>query len=163
MSLLHSELDCQWLWLSFGSLGGLHHDMLCDICHKREATIHMTHIMGDAVTPGHFCGQCYETSKRAEAHDLTAALQVGCRYCGGESYSGGNDPLATLSGTHRISFMCKPCAEEYFRHLRQKWPGFGDVAMTREQRAQIHPSDVPVVFREADEHMKKWVADRGSQ
>jgi protein-arginine kinase activator protein McsA len=137
--------------------------MLCDICHEREATIHVNHIMGEVVTPSNFCSQCYEASKPAEAHDLTAALHDGCRYCGGEPFSGGYDPLALMSGTHRISFMCKPCAEEHIRYLREKWPGFGDVAMTREQMAQVHASDIPVVFREVDEHMKKWVADRGSQ
>jgi hypothetical protein len=65
-----------------------------------------------------------------------------------------------MSGTRRISFMCKPCAEEHGRFLREKLPGFGDPSITDEQIGRIHASDTSAVFREAEEHMKKWVAER---
>jgi hypothetical protein len=118
---------------------------------------------GDEPKRRDLCSECFESSYHTEASGITKAWEAGCQYCGGPPEMGGADPLATLGGTQKLRCMCRPCAEEYARFLRQKWPGFGDVAMTSEQRAKIHPSDIPIVFREADEHMKKWVADRGSQ
>jgi hypothetical protein len=68
-----------------------------------------------------------------------------------------------LSDPGGISFMCDPCAEEYYRFLGQRWPGFGDATITGEQIAAIHATDKMAVFREAEEHMKKWVAEKQSQ
>jgi hypothetical protein len=56
--------------------------------------------------------------------------------------------------------MCKPCAEEYYRFLRQAWPGFGDPSISDKQIANINASDRLAVFTEAEGHMKKWVADK---
>ena len=81
-----------------------------------------------------------------------------CRYCGGEPYSGGGDPMAGLRGVRKVSFMCRPCMEEYVGFLSAKWPGFGDVEITDEQISNIRRSDKAAVFRDAEEHMKKWVA-----
>jgi protein-arginine kinase activator protein McsA len=136
--------------------------MFCDICHEREATIHMTHIVGDAVSPTHFCSQCYEASKPAEARGLTAALDAGCRYCGGEPYTGSGHSPDGLSSISNLSFMCKPCAEEYFGFLRLKMPGFGSDTLTTEQAAKLAKYDRAAIFTEAEEHMKKWVAERDS-
>jgi len=136
--------------------------MLCEICHQREATCHLNTIKDGAVTTRDLCDECFAASNPTQAHELTTAMKTGCRYCGGEPFSGGYDPLALMGGTHRVSFMCEPCAKEHIRYLREKWPGFGDVGMTREQMSQVHASDIPAVFRDVEEHMKKWVADRGS-
>jgi len=59
--------------------------------------------------------------------------------------------------------MCKPCAEEYFRFLRQKLPGFGDPDITAEQIAEMQKHNIAGVLAEAKEHMKKWVKGRDSQ
>ena len=77
--------------------------------------------------------------------------------------AGGPDPIALLSGIQRVTMMCKPCSEEYYRFLGEKWPGLGNLAITEEQIANIRNSDTAEVFREAEEHMKKWVADRNSK
>src|SRR5271169_4280723 len=124
--------------------------MRCEMCQEREATIHNTSIVGEVVKPSNLCEECFEASKPTEARDLAKALQVGCRYCGGEPYSGGGYSLAGLSGGRSMSFMCKPCAEEYYRFLREKWPGFGGVAITDEQFADLHRTDDAAVFREAE-------------
>lgn len=134
--------------------------MLCDICQEREATIHNTQIVGAVLKRSDLCDKCFEFSKPNENQGLAAALQTGCRYCGGEPYSGGDDPIAMLSGVRKVSFTCKSCADEYSRFLRQKWPGFGEPTITTEQIAKIRTSDSSPILIEADEHMEKWVADK---
>jgi protein-arginine kinase activator protein McsA len=137
--------------------------MLCDMCKQGEATIHTTHIVvGDTQRHLNLCGKCFETSKPADARDLTTALQSGCRYCGGEPHIGGADPIVGIRGIRKSSSMCKPCAEEYYRFMRQAWPGFGDPSISDEQIANINASDGPAIFTEAEEHMRKWVADKKS-
>jgi hypothetical protein len=59
--------------------------------------------------------------------------------------------------------MCKPCAEEYFSFLRQRMPGFGSETVTKEQIDKIVKCDRAAIFAEAEEHMKKWVAERGAR
>jgi protein-arginine kinase activator protein McsA len=134
--------------------------MLCDICQEREATNHATQIVGDVLTHSNLCNKCFEDSKPTEARDLATALQAGCRYCGGEPYSGGYDPIALLSGIYKISFMCKLCTEERSRFLRQKHPGFGEATVTKEQIAKILASRSSPISIKAEEHMKKWVSEK---
>ena len=141
--------------------------MLCEKCNQREATIHITEVTigaGGVSKKTNLCSECSESSGGPdEVRGLAAAWKnARCRHCGGEPSSGGHDPIAGLRGIRTMSFMCKSCAEEYHRFLRQKWPGFGDVTITDEQIAAIHATDKPAVFRDAEEHMKKWVAKRRS-
>jgi protein-arginine kinase activator protein McsA len=133
--------------------------MLCDICQEREATNHTTHMVGDSLTHSNLCNKCFEASKPTEARDLATALQAGCRYCDGEPHGGGYDPVALLSGIRTLNFMCKPCTEEYYRFLRQKCPGFGETRITNEQTANICTSDFSTILIEAEEYMKRWVAE----
>jgi len=143
----------------------IQNDMLCDLCQKREATVHTTHctnIADDVPKQSHLCDECLESSNPAQVGELRNAFEAGCRYCGGRSDSGGFDPVAMLRGIREMSFTCRPCAEEYFRFLRQTLPGFGEATITTEQIAVIRTHNMAAVLMEADEHMKKWVADRGS-
>lgn len=93
---------------------------------------------------------------------VTPAWEAGCQYCGGPPVSGGDDPLATLGGSHKLRCLCQPCFDEYHRFIQVKLPGFGTATMTKEQIAKIKTVDIPAMFNEADAHMKQWVADRGS-
>jgi hypothetical protein len=142
--------------------------MLCEKCNSREATIHITEVTSGTAGVSkttNLCSECSESLGTSdEVRQMSAAWKnARCRYCGGEPSCGGGDPIAGLSGTRGMSFMCGPCAEEYYRFLGQKWPGFGDVTITDEQIAAIHATDKPTVFRAAEEHMKKWVAERHSR
>jgi protein-arginine kinase activator protein McsA len=137
--------------------------MLCDMCQEREATIHSTHIVGGVQRQRNLCNYCFEASKPAEACDLATALQAGCRYCGGEPHGGGGDPISGFRGARKMSFMCKACAEEYYGFLRQTWPGFGEASISDEQIAEIHASDKLAIFMDAEEHMKKWAANKKSR
>jgi hypothetical protein len=42
-------------------------------------------------------------------------------------------------------------------------PGFGSDTLTKEQAATLAEDDRAAIFTEAEEHMKKWVAERDSQ
>ena len=53
--------------------------MLCNICHKKEATVHLTEIINDKITKMHLCEECAQQKSEAmEAHfdlsDLLAGL-----------------------------------------------------------------------------------------
>lgn len=132
--------------------------MLCDICQEREATIHNTHIVGEVLRHSNLCNKCFEDSKPTEARDFATALHAGCRFCGGEPYTGSSHSPDGLSNIRNLSFMCKRCAEEYFRFLRLKIPGFTSDTLTKEQAAKLATYDTAAIFTEAEEHMKKWLA-----
>ena len=133
------------------------------MCHERAATIHLTDIVGDGLKRTNLCDKCFETSKPNDARGLATALQAGCRYCGGEPAGGGPDPIARMCGIYKVSFMCKACAKEFSRFLSQKLPGWGEETITPEQAVKIHPFDIPAIFIEADEHMKKLAAEKNSK
>lgn len=141
--------------------------MLCEKCNKQEAVLHFTENWAGASTSKetNLCADCARLFRGLEGiSNLDAVLNgAPCRYCGGEPYSGGGDPIAGLSGVRKVSFMCKPCAEEYSRFVCEKLPGFGDAGITDEQVANIHKADKAAVFRKVEEHMKKWVAERRSE
>jgi len=94
---------------------------------------------------------------------ITNVWAAGCQYCGGPTAIGGADPLATIGGIHKLRCMCRPCAEEYHRFLQLKMPGFGTLSMKKEQLAKMKTYDIPAIFTAAEEHIKKWVAERDSQ
>ena len=135
---------------------------LCDNCHERPATCHICHSHSVQESKS-LCRECFESSNPTVVSGITKEWGAGCRYCGGEPYSGGGHSPDGLSGTMKLSFMCKSCAEEYFRFLSQKLPGFGEPDMATEQVAEMRKHNMAGVFNETEEHMKKWVAERDSQ
>ena len=139
--------------------------MLCDICQKREATSHETHctnIKGEVPKERHLCNECFEASYPTQAHEMATAFKVGCKYCGGKPEIGGDDPFSTLTGDHKMRFLCKSCAGEYFGFVRRRLPGFGTGNITKDQIATIQKTDIPALFTELEEHMRKWVSKRDS-
>ena len=140
--------------------------MLCDLCKKREATVHTTVCTsnaGDEPKRSDLCPECFESSYHPHANDITKVWAAGCQYCGGPPAIGGADPLATISGVPKLRCMCKPCGKEYHSFLQSKMPGFGTLTMTKAQLARMKTYDIPAIFAEADEHMRKWVKDRDSR
>jgi protein-arginine kinase activator protein McsA len=141
--------------------------MLCEICKKREATIHLNQTDGDVVAHSDFCEGCFEAANPKVGRGLGAVWQAGCKYCGGEPAIGGLDAFAALSGASQMSVMCQPCADEFHRFLDQKWPTFSECArsatVTQELIASIKRCDTAAVIREAEEHMRKWIEKTGSE
>ena len=137
--------------------------MLCENCHQREATCHVNTIGGGAMTSRDLCSECFESSDHTEAKGITKVWEAGCQYCGGPPVIGGADPLASIGGIHKLRCMCRPCADEYHRFLEVKMPGFGSDTLTKEQAAKLAKHDFAAILTEAEEHMKKWLAERDSQ
>jgi len=134
--------------------------MLCDKCQQREATRHITNVTstaGDVPTTRDLCSECFETFSPI-TRDLAAELRAGCCYCGGEPYCACPDLAAALSGAHRTRAICSRCWQEFSRVMSVKLPGMGRGSIAPEQAANL-----PAIFTEVHEHMKKWVLDRGSQ
>lgn len=129
--------------------------------------MHNTEVAGDVQKTRDLCERCFQATEPARAVDLAAALKAGCRYCGGEPYAGGVSLLPRPTGIHGISFMCRPCSEEYYRFLDHKIPGFVECArtatVTDDLIAKVRACDFSVILTEVEGHMKKWVADRGNR
>jgi hypothetical protein len=141
--------------------------MICEICGQREATVHEMHIAGDVQKSRNMCEHCFQATAPAQAGDLAAAHRAGCRYCGGESYAGGGSLPSGPAGAHRISFMCQSCTGEYYRFLEYKMPGFVQCArtatVTEDLLIELRACDFLAILSQVEEHMKKWVAERGQR
>jgi protein-arginine kinase activator protein McsA len=141
--------------------------MLCEICQQRDATVHQTQIAGDVQKSRNLCEQCFQTTEPAQASDLGAALKAGCRYCGGEPYAGGGSALPGQASVCAVSFMCKPCTEEYYRFLDSKIPGFVEcgrmATVTDDLIARMRACDMSTIFADIEVHMKKWAAERDTK
>jgi protein-arginine kinase activator protein McsA len=138
-------------------LGGTPHDMLCESCHKNEATCHICTIVDGISQSTDLCIECYEASSPG-ARDLAAAQRdARCEYCGGQPCSGGTDIFAMVSGVQKLKFMCMPCSLEHNRYVQQQLHPDASGLSQHEQLAMLRKLD-----READAHMKQWVSERGS-
>ena len=128
-----------------------------------------TNIAGEVLKKRDLCAECFEVAKPTEPLPWAGVSQASCRYCGGKPVVSGSGSSASLSAIQsmEMTFQCGPCAEEAFRFLEQKWPGFGECArtatITEELIATMQKCDSSAVYAELEEHMKKWVAERDSQ
>ena len=140
------------------SLGGSHHDMLCEICHKNEATCHVYTIVDGISQSRDLCSECHEASS-PEARDFAAAQRdARCEYCGGQPCGGGTDIFAMITGVQKLKFMCMPCSMEHSRFIQQHLQPDASRLSQHEQLELIRK-----VNDEADTHMKQWVLDIGSR
>ena len=127
--------------------------MLCERCQKSEATVFSTFIVrhgehaGDStVRRRNLCHGCAhaEGFAYAESPDvasqMAAALEAGCGYCGEKG----------------VTIMCQPCAAEFRRISQEKGVAFRAAKPTREDMERLVN-----IMREVEEHMKKWVSERG--
>jgi len=129
--------------------------MLCEVCHEREATIHDTNIAGDAITTQNLCNECFEFRDASRAQELSSVSQAGCSYCGGEPQCTCPDLSAASGDAQKLCVLCGPCAQEFYRFIGLKLPGFATGKITPEQVPQV-----PTVLAELDRHMKQWVSGR---
>ncbi len=132
--------------------------MLCENCHQREATCHITEIEGDVTKSRDLCSECHEASS-PEAREFAAA-QPGarCQYCGGQPCAGGTDFLALVAGVQKLKFMCMPCSMEHNRYIQQHVQQDASELSQQEQLSLLRKLD-----KEADQHMRRWVSERGTQ
>jgi hypothetical protein len=69
---------------------------------------------------------------------------------------GGTDSLALITGVQKSKFMCLTCSMEHNRFVRQQLQADTSELSQPEQLALLRKLD-----RAADEHMKRWVSERG--
>lgn len=128
--------------------------MLCEICRQREATVHETNVVGDAVTTQDVCRECFEIAEPSEARELMGVFSAGCHYCGGEPHCTCPD----LTGdAEKLWTLCANCAQEFYRFMDVKLPGLSEGKVEPEVALQV-----PMILAELDRHMKQWVSDRHS-
>jgi protein-arginine kinase activator protein McsA len=137
---------------------GTSYVMLCERCQKNEATCHVCTIVDGVSQSRDLCIDCHEASS-PEAREFSAAQRdAHCEYCGGQRCAGGTDFLALVTGVQKLKFMCMPCSTEHNRYVQQQLQQDASGLSQREQLVWLRKLD-----READEHMKQWVSERGSR
>jgi len=130
-------------------------NMLCESCHQRDATCHVTSILGDVMQKRDLCEECF----KAVSPDMGAALSPNarCHYCGGEPFCAGNDFLALAMGLQETKVLCVPCSEEFHRFAQRELVALPDGLSQERQLAEIRQ-----LRERADAHMKRWISERGS-
>jgi uncharacterized repeat protein (TIGR04138 family) len=134
--------------------------MLCERRQKRDATVFLTTSIEEVVTPRNLCPECFEidqpeTARMTAEHEsaggwsicqagpsaqMLAELEAGCRYCGKKCGA----------------TFCRRCLEEFQRVMELKGVDSNAGEWTAEQRTSMLKA-----MQEVEEHMKKWVAERG--
>ncbi|MFA5271312.1 MAG: UvrB/UvrC motif-containing protein [Candidatus Omnitrophota bacterium] len=74
--------------------------MVCDICHKNIATVHLTEVINDKVVEMHICQHCTKTEEFKENLSVQELL-------------GGLMDLAEAKNKEKISLKCTSCGLTY--------------------------------------------------
>ena len=131
--------------------------ILCEVCHERPATHHICY--GGTGKSSDFCGECFQASAPPDIiQSAQAARDAHCQYCGGQPCAGGTDMFALMTGVQKSKYMCMPCSMEYHRFIQRQLSPDASGLSQQEQLALLRKLD-----RDADEHMKRWVSERGSR
>ena len=113
--------------------------------------------MDGVVTSRDLCIECHEASS-PEAREFSAAQgNARCQYCGGQPCAGGTDFLALVTGIQKLKFMCMPCSMEHNRFVQGQLQEDSGLSQ-QEQLALLRKID-----RDADEHMRQWISERGTR
>jgi len=99
--------------------------MLCDVCSKNEATVHLTEIVNDKMTKLHLCESCAkEKGEEMEEHFGMSDLLAGLADLGASLEPGiGNDAKCLSCGFTYIDFKkagrlgCGDCYEAFRKQL----------------------------------------------
>ena len=133
--------------------------MLCENCHRNEATCHVCTIVGDVFQSRDLCSECYESSSLEAREHSAAQPDARCEYCGGQPCASGIAVMVTEVPTPK--FMCMPCSMEYNRYLQGQLQPLPQDSSRLSQQEQL--DFLRQLYRQADEHMRQWVAERGSR
>jgi protein-arginine kinase activator protein McsA len=129
---------------------------LCDACHEREGTCHVTEVSDGVTQTRHLCSECFA---RLEPNDLrhlaAAAHDAKCQYCDAPANIGGSDPFAVIFGAHRIRRLCFACSSEYSRYTQDSLTRI-PTGLSRE--AQLE--EIRQLSDDVGRHMEQWAAQR---
>jgi hypothetical protein len=129
--------------------------MLCEQCHQREATIHITSIVDDLKHTRNLCAQCLESSGAPEAAFATSMRGARCDFCGAPANICGSDHLALCVGEQRFARCCFSCSEEFNRYTGAAVKRMPD-GLTQEQQLDA----IRQLRQDAQHHMRDWVSRR---
>lgn len=79
--------------------------LVCESCHRREATQHLTRIVDGVTSTRHWCAEC--------AEEFELITHYTCFFCGRSANIGGTEVLAQALGIHRLRFFCFRCGRVY--------------------------------------------------
>lgn len=136
--------------------------MLCQNCHQREATCHVTTIFDEKMTKKDLCAECCEAASSPDAIELTELMSIfgnmRCEYCGAEAVSAELDTIATAASLDSLKRMCRECSTEYARYTA------AEMQKLSEDASKLSHTENSALFRklseETDQHMKQWVKKR---
>ena len=129
--------------------------MLCDSCHQRPASCHVTSIVEDVMEKRDLCEECFEAMSPEKGP--TASLKAGCRYCGAEAFCAGTDFLAIAVGIQEARVLCMACNEELQSFTDRELNALPKGLSQQKQLVEIQQ-----LRERADAHMRRWVSQKGS-
>ncbi len=128
--------------------------MLCESCHQREATCHITSIVGDLMQKRDLCQECYAAVSPGAGTSAAAASR--CEYCGGQAFCEGTDMLAFLTGDDQTRSMCMRCNTEFQRYTLQELAALPEGLSHEDQLSALRS-----LRDRRDAHMRQRVSERG--
>lgn len=126
--------------------------MLCNICNQREATIHVTTIVGESMVRRDLCSECQGKVSPEDGEFEETQRHARCEYCGGQPCAGGTDFMALTLGVQKLKFMCMRCSTEYARFVGELLSQCVRPEQPEDQLVLIEQSR-----RQAEDHMRRWV------
>ena len=126
--------------------------MLCQRCHKREATVHITEIAGEVMAKRDLCTECAPSDVYSEI------IEQRCHYCCGDFACTAPDVTAKDERSQKLWGLCSRCAREFYGYWERKLKTKDFSKFTPEQFSEARR-----VFAELDEHMKEWIKRRGHE
>jgi hypothetical protein len=132
--------------------------MLCEQCHRREATVHLTQVVCDVVEKvqkSNLCVECFGSANPnlIPVQSLTAAPQDNCQYCRDRPCFGSPDFLALTTGVRKTKYMCLWCSLEYHRYVQGEMGRMSPNLSQQEQLTALGSLSI-----ETDKHMNEWVS-----
>jgi protein-arginine kinase activator protein McsA len=132
--------------------------MLCESCHKREATCHVHAVIDRAMLHKSLCARCFESYSPDGKEVLEKQLDARCEYCGGLPHSRETDLRSLAYGIERTRFMCHPCSVEHEQYFQDRLDQDVSGLSQKEQLELLRKLD-----DDTDTHMKQWVARKRTQ
>ena len=127
--------------------------MQCESCHQREATCHLTIILGDAMQKRDLCEECFEASSHSAKQFTEEAREARCEYCGEQPCATGIDILALGTGIQEMKSMCMSCSAEYLSNIQKELDHLPAELSQEEQMEQIRE-----LSKRLDAYMRHWAS-----
>jgi hypothetical protein len=130
--------------------------MICEQCHKREASCHSTVVADGAAVDRALCDECFASLVEPEVRELFLATKSArCKFCGEPAVSGGMDAVESPGAARAMNFLCARCGAEFWRHWQEQ---IGTVSQDLPREEQM--AAMRAMLEGAEQHMREWVKRR---